>query len=102
MEAYKKVKDYLCEHVGNMVMPGTPRFNEEREIWEVAVLCKSEKGIFIVGEIWLNKELEFVRIPTKEEMLKILQMEEERMPFLVYATRDELEKKKRFFSKKCS
>jgi len=74
-------------------MPGTPHYDEEEEMWKVPVLCKTGHGIFIVGEVWLDKRLEFLRIPTKEEMLKALRAQEERIPYLVYAKRDELEEK---------
>lgn len=93
MEVYKKVRDYLCDHVGNMTAPGTPRYDEEEETWRVPVLCKTEHGVFIVGEIWLNKELEFIRIPPKEEMLKILRAQAEKLPYLVYARKEELEER---------
>jgi hypothetical protein len=93
MEVYRKVKDFLCDHVGNMTTPGTPRFNPETDMWHVPVLCKTKKGLFIVGEICLNKEEEFVRIPTKEDMLKVLDIETGKVPFLVYAEEGELEEK---------
>jgi hypothetical protein len=36
------------------------------------VLCKTDRGILIVGEFKLDGELNFVSIPTKEEMLAVL------------------------------
>jgi hypothetical protein len=93
MEAYKKVKEYLCDNVGNMVMPGTPRFDARAKRWHVSVLCKSDKGIFVVGEILLDKDLQFLYMPTKEMMLKVLKKKGERVPFLVYATRNEIKDK---------
>ena len=92
MEAYKKVKEYLCDNVGNMVMPGPPRFDARAKEWHVPVLCKADKGIFVVGEILLDEDLQFLYMPTKEAMLTVMEKEEERVPFLVYGKRSELKR----------
>jgi len=89
---YEKVKYYLIDEIGNMAMPGDPKFDSLLKRWEVPVLCKTEKGVFIAGEIILDEILNFIRIPSKEHMLKTLEIEMRRLPFLVYAEPEELKK----------
>lgn len=90
---YDRVKDYLCDEVGNMALPGEPKFNKKTKRWWVPVLCKTEKGIFITGEIVLDENLNFIRIPSKDQMLKILETEMRAVPFLIYAEPEELKEK---------
>jgi hypothetical protein len=92
-KAYEKVKDYLIDKVGNMAMPGTPIFDEKAKEWKVPALCKTEQGIFVVGEFRLDQDLDFLMIPTKQQMLKILKKVMRRVPVLVYADPAELRKK---------
>lgn len=82
----------MIDEIGNMAMPGDPKFDPTLKRWQVPVLCKTEKGVFIVGEILLNKKLDFIRIPSKEQMLKTLEAEMRQLPFLVYAEPEEQEK----------
>ena len=57
MEIYEKVRKYLYDNVGHMTTPGTPRFDSKTEKWKVPVLCKTERGILIVGEFSLDKKV---------------------------------------------
>lgn len=93
MEVYEKVRKYLYENAGHLTTPGTPRFDTKTEIWKVPVLCKTERGILIVGEFSLDKNGEFINIPTKQEMLKIVEMEISKLPFLFYGDKKDLENK---------
>jgi hypothetical protein len=93
MEIYEKIKRYLYENIGHLTAPGTPRFDLKTEIWKVPVLCKTERGILIVGEFTLDKKGEFINIPTKQEMLKTVEIEISKLPFLVYGDRKDLEAK---------
>jgi len=89
---YDKVKSYLLDEIGNMALPGDPKFDPLLKRWRVPVLCKKEKGVFIAGEILLDETLEFIRIPSKEQMLKTIEAEMRELPFLVYAEPEELKK----------
>ena len=93
MEIYEKVRKYLYENMGHLTTPGTPKFDLKSQIWKVPVLCKTEKGILIIGEFHLDKEGNFVNLPTKEEMLKVVELEIENLPFLFYGKKDDLKKK---------
>ena len=93
MQIYEKVKEYLLDNVGNMALPGTPVFNEKEKLWEVPILCRTDKGIFIIGQVYVNENEEIFKVPDVSEMLKILRTYAEKLPFLVYAEKDELEKK---------
>ena len=94
MEIFEKVRKYLYENIGHMTTAGTPKFDLKENVWKVPVLCKTERGIIIVGEFHLNKNGNFVNIPTKVEMLKTVKLEMEILPFLYYGTKKELEKQK--------
>jgi len=89
----EKVKNYLIDHVGNMLMPGAPFFDEVSKEWKVSVLCRTERGIFVVGEFCLGEDLNFLVIPAKKQMLKILKKTMRRVPALVYADPSELRRK---------
>jgi hypothetical protein len=70
LEIYEKVRKYLYENIGHLTTAGTPRFDLNQNVWKIPVLCKTERGILIVGEFQVDKDGKFVNIPTKEEMLK--------------------------------
>lgn len=93
MEIYEKVRRYLYENVGHLTTPGTPRFDTKTELWKVPVLCKTERGILIVGEFSLDKKGDFINIPTKQEMLKTVEIEISKLPYLFYGGKKELEDK---------
>lgn len=93
MEIYEKVRKYLYENIGHLTTPGTPRFDIKSEIWRVPVLCKTERGILIVGEFSLDKDGNFINIPSKQEMLKTVDTEISKLPFLFYGNKKELEEK---------
>ena len=90
MEPREKVRQYLYRNVGNMVTAGRPVFDLKNHYWRVPVLCKADRGIFIVGEFKLDEELNLVSIPTKEEMLAVLNAQLNRTLTLVTEKPDEV------------
>ncbi|MDD5434725.1 MAG: hypothetical protein PH343_04785 [Nitrospira sp.] len=77
-----------------MTTAGTPKYDVIENIYRVPVFCKTERGITVVGEFSLDKEGNFVNIPTKQEMLKVAELEMKRLPFLYYGTKQEIEEQK--------
>ena len=63
-------------------------------IWKVPVLCKTDRGIIIVGEFHIDKDDDYIDVPTKEEMMKTVELQINKLPFLYYGTRKELNKQK--------
>jgi hypothetical protein len=94
MEIYEKVREYLYNNIGHLTTAGTPRFDNKEKIWKVPVLCKTERGVIIAGEFHINKNGDFVNVPTKEEMMKTVGLQVNKPPFLYYGTKKELHKQK--------
>ena len=88
-----KVRQYLWDNIGNMTEPGMPRFDERTRTWSVPVLCDTERGIFAIGEIRLDEQLNFLCLPSKLELEKAAQLFLKAVPVLVYATPEELREK---------
>lgn len=87
------VVKYLVSHVGERALADNPRFDEERKVWSVPVLCRTSRGILLAGEIQLNQDLEIICAPSKEELTRAVEAQLERIPYLVYAAKEELEAK---------
>jgi len=90
---FKKVQDYLTDYVGELTAPGTPVFDAEAHRWRVPVLCKTAKEILPIGEFVVDESGNFIAVPDKEQMLRVLQAQLERLPFLVFGEKEELEQK---------
>ena len=86
MEAREKVRRYLYRNVGNQMAAGRPVFDLESRCWRVPVFCKTDRGVFVVGEFRLDEELNFLFIPPKEEMLTVLKRQLDRTLTLVVET----------------
>ncbi|NCO35088.1 MAG: hypothetical protein GW893_14670 [Armatimonadetes bacterium] len=89
---FQKVKDYLTDYVGELTMPGAPVFDAATRCWRVPVLCKTAKGILPVGEFVADVAGNFVAVPDKEQMLRVLRAQVVRLPFLVFGEKEELER----------
>jgi hypothetical protein len=75
-----------------MATPGTPIFDPARREWRVAVLGRTANAILPVGEFLLDEDANIIAIPSKEPMLRVLEAQVERLPYLVYGDREELER----------
>jgi len=89
----EKAQDYLTDHVGEMTAPGTPIFDAATRRWRVPVLCKTAKGILPVGEFLADEAGNLLAVPDKEQMLRVLDAQTVRLPFLVFGDKDELERR---------
>jgi len=90
---FRKVQDYLTDYVGELTAPGTPVLDAATRHWRVPVLCKTAKGILPIGEFLLDEAGHFVAVPDKEQMVRVLEAQLARLPFLVFGEKEELEKK---------
>lgn len=89
----QKVQDYLTDYVGELTASGRPILNATTNQWRVPVLCKTEKGILPVGEFLLDKKGNFLAVPDRQQMLRVLEAQVSRLPFLVFGEKEELERK---------
>ncbi len=94
MDVYEKVKKYLVDNIGHLTTPGTPRFDSEHRKWKVPVLCKTDRGILIAGEFQLDSTGCFLYVPTKQEMIKTIELQAQNVPYLFYGKKNELKEKK--------
>ncbi len=83
--------EYAVMYVGDRAVEGVPSFDEQRHVWRVPILCRTSRGILLAGEMQIDEQLHIVYAPTKEELTKAVEAQLERLPYLVYATREELE-----------
>src|SRR5437867_524027 len=90
---FKKAQAYLIDYVGELTSPGTPIFDATTRHWRVPVLCKTAKAILPVGEFVADETGNFIALPDKEQMLRVLSAQLERLPFLVFGEKEELEQK---------
>lgn len=91
-EIIKKVNLYLAMEVGHMVSPSSPIFNVEEKHWIIPIKCKTKRGTFVIGEFWVDEDGNFKMIPTKEEMLRVIEIQKQKTPYLIYATQEEINK----------
>lgn len=75
---FQKVQVYLTDYIGELTSPGRPIFDAANRRWRVPVLCKTTKGVLLVGEFLLDEEGNFIAVPDKEQMLRVLKAQLER------------------------
>ncbi len=96
-DVYDKVKDiteiYLLEHIGEKAVTGWPRFDEDRQLWVVTVLCETPRGVVPAGRIELDKKLNLIYATPREDMVRAVEEHLRRKPFLVYGDEEELKAK---------
>jgi len=89
----EKAQDYLTDHVGELTAAGAPILDAATRRWRVPVLCKTAKGILLVGEMLFDEAGNLVAVPDRDQMLRVLNTQMVRLPFLVFGDKDELERK---------
>jgi hypothetical protein len=89
----RKVLDYLLDYVGDMTSPGKPTFDCSARQWRVPVLCETEKGFLYAGEVVTDDTGQFISVPDKDQIVRLVESQLKRLPVLVMADREELEAK---------
>ena len=72
MDPVIRVREYLLDNVGHMTLPGTPTFDSLKNRWMVPVLCKSDRGPIVVGDVELDQKGDIVFAPSRQAMLERL------------------------------
>jgi hypothetical protein len=94
---HDKVKEiidiYLLEHIGEKAVSGWPRFDEDRRRWIVTILCESPQGAVPAGRIELDENLNIIYVTPRDDMVRAVEEQLRRKPFLVYADKEKLKAK---------
>jgi len=56
----------------------------------VPVLCRTSRGFLLAGKIELDEDLNIIFASSREEMVRIVEAQLKRLPYLVYAEEGEL------------
>jgi hypothetical protein len=70
-EALDKAEDYLLTYIGNLVGPGIPFFDSERNIWIIPVFHMSKIATFPLDEMQIDTNGNIVRAPTRERLIEL-------------------------------
>jgi len=84
---------YLLQHIGEKAVTGWPRFDDERQIWVVTVLCETPKGVVPAGRIELDKKLNMLYVTPKEDMVRVVEEQLRPRLHLVFGDAEELRAK---------
>lgn len=96
-DVYEKIEQittkYLLRNVGELAVTGWPRYDEDRELWVVTVLCETPRGVVPAGRIELDKNLNMVYASSHEDMVRAVEAHQRRRLHLVLGDEDELKAK---------
>jgi hypothetical protein len=94
---YEKIRQitekYLLRNVGELAVSGWPRFDEDRQLWVVTVLCETPKGVVPAGRIELDKNLNLVYATPREDMVRAVEAQLRPRLHVVLADAEELKAK---------
>jgi len=94
---YEKIRQitekYLLRNVGELAVSGWPRFDDDRQIWVVTVLCETPKGVVPAGRIELDKKLNMLYATPKEDMVRAVEEQLRPRLHLVFGDAEELRAK---------
>src|SRR4030067_531056 len=83
-------KEYLIENIGELVTAGDIYYDAQQKTWNVKILAKTPQGIFILGEMCLDKNKKIVDVPSKKVLLNILKAKLQEDLVLIEVPRTEL------------
>ncbi len=59
---------HLIENVGNLVCPGKPSFNKEKNMWVVPIFHASSSAYYRMGEMHIDIDGKVIHVPTGKEL----------------------------------
>ena len=68
-----RVRDFLRDNVGHLTRPGNASFDLASQRWFVPILCRTERGDVVIGDIEVDHEGRLVYAPSKEDLLARLE-----------------------------
>ena len=89
-EIIDAAKEYLIENIGELVSAGDIYYDAQQNTWNVKILAKTPNGIFILGEMCLDKNKKIVDAPSKKNLLNILKTKLQDDRVLIDVPRTEL------------
>ena len=89
-EIHDAAKEYLIENIGELVTAGDIYYDAQQNTWNVKILAKTPQGIFILGEMRLDKNKKIVDVPSKKVLLNILEAKLQEDLVLIEVPRTEL------------
>ncbi|MEK7728098.1 MAG: hypothetical protein AAB354_06755 [candidate division KSB1 bacterium] len=96
-DVYDKIRQittkYLLRNIGELAVTGWPRYDEDRKLWVVTVLCETPRGVIPAGRIELDKKLNLIYASTREDMVAAVEENLRRKLFLVMGDEAELRAK---------
>lgn len=69
---YELAKQYLIENIGNLIFAGDVYYDAMHNTWNAKILSKTPYGIIILGEIKFDSDMQIIKVPPKNTILKIL------------------------------
>jgi hypothetical protein len=94
---YEKIEQittkFLLRNVGELAVTGWPRFDEDRQRWIITIMCETARGVLPAGKIELDENLDLVYATPRDDMVRAVEEQLRRKPFLVYADEEELKAK---------
>jgi hypothetical protein len=52
-----------------MTYPGNPSYDAATKRWFVPILCRTERGVIVVGDVELDADSHIVFAPSRDELL---------------------------------
>ncbi|MCZ7401172.1 MAG: hypothetical protein O8C61_03015 [Candidatus Methanoperedens sp.] len=89
-EIHDAAKEYLIENIGELVSAGDIYYDAQQNTWNVKILAKTPHGIFILGEMRLDKNKKIVDVPSKKILLNVLKAKLQDDRVLIDVPRTEL------------
>lgn len=76
-----------------MAVEGAPRLDAAKQQWLAPVSCRTTRGILPAGEVHLDSALGIIYATPRDEMLRVVEAQLKRLPFIVLGEEKYLEAK---------